>query len=66
MINPDRLEPFALTASLRDNGLYSAILALPDLELEALAKALVDALVVARGAVMMRRDAMVVMREVAK
>ena len=50
----DRLDPLALTAYLRDNGTYAAILALSDRNLEDLAKALTDALTVARNAICLR------------
>lgn len=50
----DRLHPNDVTAYLNEGGTYSAILALPDLELEALAKALTGALTVARNAICLR------------
>ena len=50
----DRLTPMDVAAYLRDNGTYAAILALSDRNLEDLAKALTDALTVARNAICLR------------
>ena len=51
---PDRLHPNDVTAYLQDNGTFSAILAMNDADLEGLAKALSDALTVARNALCLR------------
>lgn len=48
--------PTAVTAYLRDNATYAAILTLPDRDLEELAKAMGDALIVARNALFLRRQ----------
>lgn len=50
----DRINPNDVTAYLQDNGTYSAILAMNDADLEGLAKALSDALTVARNAICLR------------
>lgn len=50
----DRLHPTDVTAYLNEGGTYSAILSLDDADLEQLAKALRDALTVARNAICLR------------
>lgn len=56
-MSADRIShPIDVTAYLRDNATYSAILTLTDRDLEELAKSLGDALIVARNALFLRRQ----------